>query len=417
MWENIRLAFKGVWSHKMRSFLTMLGIIIGIAAIIAIVSTIKGSSEQLKRNMIGSGNNTVEVVLSEGGYIYTVDSYNPAPYYLNQVSDDQLDAIRKLDEVEKASKFNSRYLDEGAFYQDTSIENLKIYGIDGTYFETCNYGVRTGRVFMEDDYKDFRKVLIIDTIAAKSLFGDSSPIGKTIEISSQPFTIVGVVEERETYKLKINSLEEYYTYSQEKNGLLFIPNKTWPILFNYDEPENVVVKAVNTDLMTRAGKKTADILNESVPRDKSIKYSANDLLQEAAKLQNMNQSTNIMLILVAGISLLVGGIGVMNIMLVSVTERTSEIGLKKAIGAKRGAILAQFLTEAAVLTSLGGLMGVATGYIAANIIHMVTDTPVAIDVTASLIAVVFSMFIGIVFGFVPSIRASNLDPIEALRRE
>ena len=417
MLENIRLAFKGVWSHKMRSFLTMLGIIIGIAAIIAIVSTIKGNSEQMKRNMIGSGNNTVDVILRQGGYEYTIDSYSQVPSNIPQITQDVLDKILKLDTVEYVSKFNSRFMDDSVFYQNTALSSLKIYGIDNSYFKTCNFGVRSGRWFISDDYTEYRKVLILDTQAAKSLFGDSNPIGKTVEISQQPFTVIGIVEQRATYQLQISSVEEYYEYAQDKNGMLYIPNTTWPIIFNYDEPENVVVKATSTDNMVKAGKKTADILNEKLPSDSDIKYGMNNQQETASSLKVFSNSTDIMLLLVAGISLLVGGIGVMNIMLVSVTERTSEIGLKKAIGAKRGAILAQFLTEAAVLTSLGGIMGVAAGYASAQAIHYFTGNPVAIDVTASVIAVVFSMFIGILFGFVPSIRASNLDPIEALRRE
>ncbi len=417
MLENIRLAFKGVWSHKMRSFLTMLGIIIGIAAIIAIVSTIKGNSEQMKRNMIGSGNNTVDVILRQGGYEYTIDSYSQVPSNIPQITQDVLDKILKLDTVESVSKFNSRFMDDSVFYQNTALSSLKIYGIDNSYFKTCNFGVRSGRWFIPDDYTEYRKVLILDTQAAKSLFGDSNPIGKTVEISQQPFTVIGIVEQRATYQLQISSVEEYYEYAQDKNGMLYIPNTTWPIIFNYDEPENVVVKATSTDNMVKAGKKTADILNEKLPSDSDIKYGMNNQQETASSLKVFSNSTDIMLLLVAGISLLVGGIGVMNIMLVSVTERTSEIGLKKAIGAKRGAILAQFLTEAAVLTSLGGIMGVAAGYASAQAIHYFTGNPVAIDVTASVIAVVFSMFIGILFGFVPSIRASNLDPIEALRRE
>ena len=141
------------------------------------------------------------------------------------------------------------------------------------------------------------------------------------------------------------------------------------------------------------------------------------MLKQAEDIQNFSKSTNNMLIWIAGISLLVGGIGVMNIMLVSVTERTQEIGLKKAIGARKNKILGQFLTEAAVLTSLGGLIGVIVGIILAEVISRVTSTPVAISVPASIMAVVFSMAIGIIFGLLPSYKAANLNPIDALRHE
>ena len=189
-------------------------------------------------------------------------------------------------------------------------------------------------------------------------------------------------------------------------------------MYNYDEPENVVIRAVSTDDMTRAGQQTANILNATITStDSTITYQAEDLLGQARDLQNLSNATNMQLIWIAGISLLVGGIGVMNIMLVSVTERTSEIGLKKAIGARKTTILGQFLTEAAVLTSLGGILGVAAGVGASQVIHRISGVAVGISIPAAIIAVVFSMVIGIIFGFLPSVQAANLDPIEALRRE
>ena len=159
-------------------------------------------------------------------------------------------------------------------------------------------------------------------------------------------------------------------------------------------------------------------MNEAVTNTSdSLAYKAEDLLEKAKSLQELGQSTNQQLIWIASISLLVGGIGVMNIMLVSVTERTSEIGLKKAIGARKRRILFQFLTEAAVLTSIGGLLGVLGGIIMAQVISRVSQTPVAISIPAIIFSVVFSMVIGIVFGLLPSVKAANLNPIDALRRE
>jgi putative ABC transport system permease protein len=203
---------------------------------------------------------------------------------------------------------------------------------------------------------------------------------------------------------------------QDESGTVYIPLSTWPISYKYDEPENVLVRANSTDDMTAAGKKTADIMNSYIsPTDDTIKYQSKDLLEQAQQLQQLSSSTNSMLIWIAAISLLVGGIGVMNIMLVSVTERTAEIGLKKAIGARKGKIMGQFLTEAAVLTSMGGVLGVASGIGLAQIISIMSGTPVAISWPAAFIAVVFSMVIGIVFGILPSHQAANLNPIDALR--
>lgn len=418
MFENIRLAIQGIWSHKMRSFLTMLGIIIGIAAIIAIVSTITGTNEEIKNKLVGSGNNTVEVNLSQGGYDMTFYSAEEIPWGIPMVSQETKEEILALEEVEAVTTYSSRYVSEGIYYQNTALTDIMIHGIDTGYFDTCNYMIKSGRGFVQEDYDLFRRVIIIDDIAADNLFKKENPLGKTVEMSGTPFTVIGVVKEASTFQPEIASIEEYYTYANDSNGLAFIPKAAWPIVYSYDEPENVIVKAKSTDDMTQAGQKTANILNATITNEETnVKYKAADLLGQAQQLQELSNATNMQLVWIAGISLLVGGIGVMNIMLVSVTERTSEIGLKKAIGARKGTILGQFLTEAAVLTSLGGILGVAAGVGAAQVIHKVSGVAVGISIPAAAIAVVFSMIIGIVFGFLPSVQAANLDPIEALRRE
>ena len=230
--------------------------------------------------------------------------------------------------------------------------------------------------------------------------------------------MVGVVAKSKQFEPVINSIEDYYTYSQDSAGKVYVPDTAWPIIYQFDEPQNLVIKVASTDDMTNAGKEGASILNSYLSTsDDTIKYKAEDLLEQARQIQELGKSTNSMLIWIAGISLIVGGIGVMNIMLVSVTERTQEIGLKKAIGARKSNILGQFLTEAAVLTSMGGILGVVSGIVLAEIISKVSEMPVAISVPAAIGSVIFSMLIGIVFGMLPSYKAANLNPIEALRRE
>ena len=421
MLENIRLSFQGIWSHKMRSLLTMLGIIIGIASIMAIVSTIKGTNDQIKEQLIGSGRNTVNVQLKQGGRDYSDDfSSSSSSSTTPQVSQDAIEQILALKEVENVTAYVSGYPGEGVFYGADGISNATIYGIDTAYLDTMGYTVRYGRGFIPSDYKSYRSVILLDQTAASKLFGRADPLGKSVEISGVPFTIIGIIAEQKVQTTQINSVEDYYSNLSDSDGSLYIPRASWPLLFQYDVVENVTVKAVNTDSMTRAGQKAAQILNSYLPDTSSAtaaKYSAENLLEQTASKQALATATQRQLILVALISLLVGGIGVMNIMLVSVTERISEIGLKKAIGAPKSAILAQFLTEAAVLTSMGGLLGVISGIVVSQIIHRVYGLAVGIDVTFSAIAVIVSMGIGLIFGFFPSVRAANMDPIEALRRE
>ena len=446
--ENIRLAFQGIWGHKMRSFLTMLGIIIGIAAIITIVSTIQGTNEQIKENLIGSGSNVVTVELCQDGYTYDF-TYNSLPTGVRVIEESTRKELEQLDGVEQVSFYNVRNWSESVTNGSRSFSG-ETYGVDMAYFSVYGYMVTRGRNFTQTDFDRHRCVMILDEKAAGSLFGIEDPVGGVVEIKGVPYTVVGVVEQNDSFSPTINSYQDYQMYADTSSGRIFIPGTTWPIAFQFDEPQNVAVKATNTDAMTKAGKNVADSLNasqitgnasaaeegavteeavvtdeavaavdvgESSGSDSGIAYESQDLLQQAQQLQELSNSTNQQLIWIASISLLVGGIGVMNSMLVSVTERTSEIGLKKALGAKKRRIRTQFLTEAAVLTSLGGIIGVLLGIGLAQLISRTNGIPVAISVPAIAIGVVFSTAIGIVFGMLPAVKAANMNPIEALRRE
>ncbi len=414
MLENIRLSLRGIFSHKLRSLLTMLGIIIGIAAIIAIVSTIQGTNQQIQKNLIGSGVNNVNVQMTQGDWEY--DYSGGIPIGLIEVSEDKFQRIKDLDGTVSAALYKKRQDYEGVYYLTRSLSGGSIYGIRGDYFATTGLTVIKGRGIAESDLDKLKKVCVIDGNTKDSLFQDENPIGKTVEIHGEPFQVVGVVGESNAFEPQISTIEDYYTYSQDKSGKVFIPETVWPVVYQYDEPQNVVIRARSTGDMTRIGKEAETIMNEDINAE-GYAYKAQDLMEQARELQQLSQSTNTMLIWIAGISLLVGGIGVMNIMLVSVTERTSEIGLKKAIGAPKKAIMAQFLTEAVALTSMGGILGVITGIILAELISQLNGTPVAISWQAAVAAVLFSMAIGIVFGMLPSRKAANLDPIEALRHE
>ena len=417
MIENIRLAFQGIWGHKLRSLLTMLGIIIGIAAIITIVSTIKGTNEQIKENLIGAGNNVVTVQLNQGGYAYDM-SWSEIPQGVRLITEETRQELEKISGVDSVSLYHARNYAEGVFYLNTQF-NGEVFGIDSHYLNVYGLQVKNGRGFTDADFAHFRKVALVDTNTVTTLFGGESPVGKTIELQGDIFTVVGVVAMSEEFAPTINTLNDYWLYADRSAGTIYLPDDVWPTAYRFDEPQNVAIKVANTDVMASAGKEAADLLTEKqiVGPDNNFDYRSQDMLEQAQQLQKMSESTNMQLIWIAGISLLVGGIGVMNIMLVSVTERTAEIGLKKAIGAKKKRILLQFLTEAAVLTSLGGIIGVISGIGLAQLISAMMQIPVAIDATAIVISVVFSMLIGVVFGLLPATQAANLNPIQALRRD
>ena len=457
MGETFRSAFQGIWAHKLRSFLTMLGVIIGIAAIIGIVSTIQGTNEQIMQNLIGAGNNNVTVSLKQGNEEYYMEMGAPAG--ITPVSDEQREEILALDGVADATFYLGRSWGDGVTRDDRQLESATMRGIDLHYLSTTGQLIYEGRPFIESDYTGNKKVALLDKTAADKLFPDGDAIGGTFEIQSEPFVVVGLVKKSESSAPVINSFQDYLNYSEESYGTVMIPTTIWPVIYAYDEPENCIARAKTVDDMSNVGKQVETIMNRSLPNaqtgipgmlgveesdemedmgedlemesddedalDESegsgsssqVQYKALDLLEKARNKQELAASTNNLLIWVASIALLVGGIGVMNIMLVSVSERTSEIGLKKALGARKKRILAQFLTESVLLTSIGGVIGVIAGIVLARIIARMTDTPVAISVPAILLGVLFSMAIGIIFGLLPSIKAANLNPIDALRHE
>jgi len=415
MIENLSLAVQGVWSHKLRSFLTMLGVIIGIASIITIVSTINGTNQQIKDNLVGAGTNVVNVVLNNDGYPMDFD-YEPIPSDVRQISEETRSALTQIDGVENVSLYRFREYSYGIFYKNYSFTG-STYGIDANYFNVNSMYISEGRNITNDDRALRRKVAVVDQKTASGLFAGDEVLGSVIELNGEPFTVVGICALSVSNEPVINSVEDYYTYIGSKMGAVFIPIECWDIVYKYDEPQSVSIKAKGTDDMTGAGSAVAAKLNETQVRGDSYKYKAEDLLERAASLQKLSDSTNTQLVWIAAISLLVGGIGVMNIMLVSVTERTREIGLKLAIGAKKKRIRFQFLTEAAVLTSIGGVIGVGAGIGLAYMLSYIMGTAVAISVPACIVAVIFSMLIGVVFGLAPAVKASKLNPIEALRYE
>ncbi len=417
MSEYLRSALDGIWAHKLRSMLTMLGIIIGIASIIAISSTIMGTNEQIKQNLIGAGNNTVTIKLYQGDYEMQLE-YEQVPEGVPILDASILKEIREISEVEDAALFYKRNAWQAVYHGETGLSQGTILGVDENYMDVYGYQLRAGRSFVPADFSEYRKVALIDKSASDTLFLGQNPIGQTVEIKGEPYIIVGEIAQSAAFTPVINTIDEYYTYMDSSGGKVLIPMGTWPVIYKYDEPVSLVVRARNTEAMTEAGKKAAAVLNGRFTKDTGeVKYASDDLLERAKQLQELSSATNRQLIWIASISLLVGGIGVMNIMLVSVTERTREIGLKKALGARRRVISLQFLTEAGVLTCIGGVLGVIVGVALAFIVSKISQVPIFISGYIIVAAVVFSFVVGLFFGAVPAYQASKLNPIEALRHE
>lgn len=416
MIENIRLSFKGIWSHKMRSALTMLGIIIGISSIIAIVSIIQSVSEMMKNELLGAGDNTITMGVFEKNDMWGSQHnayYNGIIEGVSDIPKESIDIVNTVEGVIKSSPFYKISNIEVTYNAQTA--SCSVFGIEKDYFSLTNYYLKRGRLLTQADYDNKNNVVVIDTTTSESLFGSEKCLGRTISINGELFVVVGLVEVPRDYD-EINSIMDYYTVMQNNTFEVFVPSTSWSQVMCYGDAQSLLVEVENIDDTVQISTRVANVLNEKMGNN-NYEYSSPSLMTDMQQLEMITNAISILLIGIAGISLVVGGIGVMNIMLVSVTERTREIGLKKALGATKGQIRSQFLTEAAVLTGLGGVIGVALGIGLALVLGLLFNQEIVVSATAIVVSVVFSMGVGLVFGIMPSIKASKLDPIEALRYE
>lgn len=419
MLENIRLSFRGIRSHKMRSVLTMLGIIIGIAAIIIIVAIIDGATEQLKQELVGDSTNTVTLSLFSKESSLFSEEYDPsqkgALVGVNAISDNKVQEVLGIDGVDAATRiYGHQYSTATISYTGTSAFG-SVYGIDSDYFTISNRRVSAGRLFTDKDFRDRNNVTVISDTLASQLFKNESALGKTIQVGNELFTIVGVVTKIVDYS-EIRNLGDYYTKVGVLESIAYVPLTSWNDVSGYDDVQNLLIRVSDPDKIVSASTAAADVMNEDLPTSE-YEYKSGSLTSDAEMLKEVMGATSLLLVGIASISLLVGGIGVMNIMLVSVTERTREIGLKKALGAKRRVILGQFLTESVVLTAIGGVIGVLIGIGISKLIGIIMNIPITVSIGAIAVSVGFSMCVGIIFGLVPSIKAARLNPIDALRYE
>ena len=406
MFENIRLAFQGIWSHKMRSFLTMLGIIIGIASVIAIVSIGEGTKNQMNSEIDGIGGGQIAVSVSN-------DAITESEF----ITAEDVQAVREIATVEGVNVSES-YDGETVTGKGNFSIMLTAEGPDAKLLN--NSEMKYGNYFGENEIEEGKNVCVISDADAKRLFGTDDVVGMNLDItcydSSKSFRIMGVTTQKE------NGTFVSYTY----DGM--------PVTVNipYSSMEDLVGATDEFYSLMIQGDKTLDsqiIADQVVHVLEKRHQCAGEEYFQVQSFQDVMQSMNEMLGMVtafisfvAGISLLVGGIGVMNIMLVSVTERTREIGIRKSLGAKTSSIMLQFLAEAAILTVIGGLIGIILGILAAYGICSVISGSIGMTIipgispTVIFVATLFSCAVGVFFGIYPAKKAARLSPIEALRR-
>ncbi|PFO58519.1 macrolide ABC transporter permease [Bacillus cereus] len=393
--DSLKIALSSILAHKLRSALTMLGIIIGVGSIITVVAIGQGGEMSLKSEFSGSGNNTVPIQFKED--MNEPLSIGERP----QITDEDLFEIKKISEIKHVIATNSSM---EPLNLNEKKDMVSVIGLDSEYFEVNQIKVKKGRSLNKFDVEQGSNVVMISTDVKDIFYPKENPVGKIIEIRGQPLQIIGIYKSDNGFMGM--SIPE-----------LLIPISIWPTIYGKSEIQNIVVQAETPDQLERAGKKAVDVLNNRKSNDIPGKYEIMDLKKLQEGLSQLTKIMTMVISGVAGISLVVGGIDVMNIMLVSVTERTREIGVRKALGATRSKILLQFLIEAVMLTLLGGLIGIALGYSGAYIVSKIAGWPPLVSWEVVVGGVLFSMTLGIVFGLIPANKAAKLDPIESLRYE
>ncbi|QPZ41278.1 sporulation-delaying-protein transporter subunit SkiZ [Bacillus halotolerans] len=393
--ENVRMALSSVLAHKMRSILTMLGIIIGVGSVIVVVAVGQGGEQMLKQSISGPGN-TVEL------YYMPSDeelASNPNAVTESTFTENDISGLKDIEGIKQVVASTSESMKARYHEEETDVT---INGINDGYMNVNSLEIESGRTFTDNDFLAGKRAGIISQKMAEELFDKSSPLGEVVWVNGQPVEIIGVLK-KETGLLSFGLSEMYVPFNMMKSS------------FGTSDFSNVSLQVESADDIKSIGKEAAQLVNDHHGTEDS--YQVMNMEEIAAGIGKITTIMTTIIGSIAGISLVVGGIGVMNIMLVSVTERTREIGIRKSLGATRGQILTQFLIESVVLTSIGGLIGIGIGYGGAALVSAIAGWPSLVSWQVVCGGVLFSMLIGVIFGMLPANKAAKLDPIEALRYE
>ncbi len=402
--ESFRMSVKAVISNKMRSFLTMLGIIIGVMSLIVLVSIVNGAADSVTDSINSMGTNTFTVRISD-------DKGNPLT--LPELSDiiDETDSIREISATATAqlearntsSVLNNADSSEGS-------ETVNVTGTNGSYAEIRGLTPVAGRYFNITDVENHTNVAVISQDLAEDVMGSSRCVGEKIQLSGVSYEIIGVVESMDSGNHRRNNTSSYRSYEAyiPYTSLLRLSDSVSSGITSF------LAAAESEDQIDRAEMELTQWMMTRFGQD-SDAFSIQNQSEIAETMEEVQSTMAMMLGGIAGISLLVGGIGIMNIMLVSVTERTREIGIRKAIGAGRTTIMLQFLIEAMLLSLMGCLAGIAGSLLLIKVIGLVTGTAYNLAWNVAGFSVLFSSAIGISFGLYPANKAAARNPIEALR--
>lgn len=404
--STFKISFRALWVNKMRSFLTMLGIIIGVGAVIAMLAIGQGARQKISQQIASMGSNML-IVLSGA---QTSGGLRMGMGTQMTLTLDDAEAIEKEcpDVVAVAPSLNG----VAQIVFGNQNWSTAVYGTSPGFLEVRDLAMAACRGFMDQDIRSATKVAILGQTVVDNLFGDTDPVGQTIRVKKVPFTIIGVLETR-----------GQNAFGHDQDDVVYIPVTTaQKKIFGTTFPgsiRSISVKALSAESMERAEAQITDLLRQRhrISPKGDADFTVRNLTQ---LMQAAEESTKVMTLLlgaIASVSLLVGGIGIMNIMLVSVTERTREIGIRMAVGAKTRDIRFQFLIEALSLALMGGVIGIILGVATSEILSRFSGWSTIISPFSVLLAFGFSGLVGIFFGFYPAYKASLLHPIDALRYE
>jgi len=391
--ETVKMSWQNIIGNKMRSFLTILGIVIGVTAIISLITIVQGVIDETNRQFISIG--TGKITIRAHG----------TPLKQGLSAND----VKKLNDIENvAGVLPNLSIKASAVKDGVVLDDVTIDGKNEVYFNTTDDLISRGRGFNILDMNSKNRVAIVDIDISKELFFGKDPLNEKITINGTVYTVVGVLKDSS------DDIMAMMNASSSSNGKILIPYTTAMSMAGTGSISSLEMIIEDTDRMDEVINQVELVLNQTFNFKENSFYIINlDRLLEA--MQTMQGMMTSMLVGIAAISLLVGGIGIMNMMLVSVTERTTEIGLRKALGAEPSNIQIQFLIEAIFLSLLGGLIGLILGALISSIASSIIDIPLKLSPSAVALGVGFSAAIGIIFGWAPARKASLLNPIDALR--
>ncbi len=402
--ESIRLALSSIWANKLRSLLTLLGNIVAVSSIITVVALITGVNGAVT-DAIVSDLGADSFVIQRTGITQNEDDFERQRNNPNITLDDA-DAVRRFSDAIATVMAQAQQRTSVA-YRNEELESLQVQGVTEEYLDFTTFDAERGRMISPVEIRRKRQVALLGWQVADRLFGAADPIDKTIRIAGVNFRVVGVSAKKGS--ALGNSLDEF----------VVIPLGAYQKLFGSRQSLQLMVRPRDATLVDRA-KNDARVAMRVERRLKPAEPDNFGLIASDSVLGIFQQATAgiaVVLVGIVGLSLVVGGIVIMNIMLMVVSERTREIGLRKALGAKRRDIMSQVLTESITLSLMGGIIGVASGALFATIISTLTPVPASVEAWSVGLGVIITALVGLFFGWYPARRAARLDPIEALRRE